>query len=85
MRCVLIYIHYKYYFTILNGSISWVRILGGDFSLEDSVYQTLDGGYILAGITKTFGAVTKFLEDFGRNLFNNPCPTCEVGAWCEYP
>ena len=29
--------------------------------------------------------VTKFLEDFGRSVFNNPCPACEVGDWCEYP
>ena len=25
-----------------------------------------------------------FLEDFGRSEFFNPCPTCEVGAWCVY-
>ena len=25
-----------------------------------------------------------FFEDFGRNEFNNPCPACEVGAWCVY-
>ncbi len=29
--------------------------------------------------------VGKFLEDFGRSQFNNPCPACEVGGWCVYP
>jgi hypothetical protein len=28
--------------------------------------------------------VTKFLEDFGRNQFNNACPACVVGNWCSY-
>jgi hypothetical protein len=28
--------------------------------------------------------VTKFLEDFGRNTFNNPCPACTEGKWCSY-
>jgi len=28
--------------------------------------------------------VTLFLEDVGRNQFNNPCPLGEVGAWCVY-
>ena len=23
--------------------------------------------------------VTKFLEDFGRNAYNNPCPECVMG------
>jgi hypothetical protein len=27
--------------------------------------------------------VNKFLEDFGRNLWNDPCPQCVVGNWCE--
>ena len=26
-----------------------------------------------------------FKEDFGRSSFNNLCPTCEVGVWCNYP
>ena len=27
----------------------------------------------------------KFLEDFGRNSSNNPCPVCVVKDWCVYP
>ena len=26
-----------------------------------------------------------FLEDFGRNPSNNPCPACAEGNWCVYP
>jgi len=29
--------------------------------------------------------VTKFLEDFGRSQYNNPCPQCVAGDWCVYP
>jgi hypothetical protein len=29
--------------------------------------------------------VTKFLEDFGRSQFFNPCPACVAGDWCVYP
>ena len=25
----------------------------------------------------------KFLEDYGRNPSNDPCPVCVVGDWCE--
>jgi hypothetical protein len=28
--------------------------------------------------------VSAFLQDFGRNQFNNTCPSCEVGDWCVY-
>ncbi len=28
--------------------------------------------------------VTKFLEDFGRNSINDPCPACVAGVWCSY-
>ena len=28
--------------------------------------------------------VTVFLEDFGRNQFNNRCPVCEVEDWRVY-
>ena len=28
--------------------------------------------------------VNKFLEDFGRSQFNNPCPVCVPGNWCVY-
>jgi hypothetical protein len=28
--------------------------------------------------------IIKFLEDFGRNDFNNPCPACEGVDWCVY-
>ena len=23
-------------------------------------------------------------EDFGRSQFNNPCPACVAGDWCQY-
>jgi hypothetical protein len=25
-----------------------------------------------------------FKLDFGRSSFNNPCPACTVGEWCNY-
>jgi hypothetical protein len=28
--------------------------------------------------------MTKFLEDFGRGQYSNPCPVCDGSAWCSY-
>ena len=28
--------------------------------------------------------VLKFIEDFLRNRWNTPCPTCDGGNWCVY-
>lgn len=40
-----------------NGDISWQKIVGGNlFDRAYSIQQTLDGGYILAGATQSFGA-----------------------------
>ena len=27
----------------------------------------------------------RFKVDFGRSPFNDPCPSCVVGEWCNYP
>ncbi len=41
----------------LNGSIQWTTTIGGTYNDKaESVIQSSDGGYVLAGYTQTFGA-----------------------------
>jgi hypothetical protein len=43
--------------TDANGDTTWVRTYGGaDYDRGNSVAQTTDGGYIIAGETESFGA-----------------------------
>jgi len=43
--------------TDLNGNLNWSRTYGGiNFDGTSSIKQTLDGGYILTGLTNSFGA-----------------------------
>jgi hypothetical protein len=43
--------------TDVNGNIIWAKTYGGtDWDWANSVQQTSDGGYILAGLTYSFGA-----------------------------
>jgi hypothetical protein len=43
---------------IIGGDITWEKIIGGsDYDCAFSVQQTMDGGYIIAGQTHSFGAV----------------------------
>jgi hypothetical protein len=43
--------------TDANGNIQWAKTYGGtDSDLAYSVQQTSDGGYIVAGLTRSFGA-----------------------------
>jgi hypothetical protein len=42
--------------TNASGNVQWAKIYGGGYELVYSVQQTLDGGYILAGGTRSFGA-----------------------------
>jgi hypothetical protein len=40
-----------------NGNLQWTKTIGGpDFELGSSLIQTSDGGYAIAGYTKSFGA-----------------------------
>jgi len=40
-----------------NGNVSWQKTYGGrDYDFADSIQQTSDGGYIVAGSTQSFGA-----------------------------
>ncbi len=40
-----------------NGNVEWQKAYGGDYDEEAySIQQTADGGYIVAGYTKTFGS-----------------------------
>lgn len=42
-----------------SGNIEWQRTYGGTSDVEESgnvIHQTIDGGYILAGCTRSFGA-----------------------------
>ena len=42
--------------TDAKGNIEWIRTFGGsDYDVARSVWQTSDGGYIIAGYTKSFG------------------------------
>ncbi len=43
--------------TYANGNVQWAKTYGGiDFDFAYSVQQTSDGGYIVAGDTRSFGA-----------------------------
>ena len=47
-----------------DGTVEWEKIYGGDDSDEvDSIQQTSDGGYIVAGTTRSFGAGSKNIMD----------------------
>ncbi|HLG34923.1 MAG TPA: T9SS type A sorting domain-containing protein [Bacteroidia bacterium] len=39
-----------------NGDTLWTRIYGGNYDLVVSVHQTSDNGFIIGGITESFGA-----------------------------
>jgi hypothetical protein len=43
--------------TDANGNVQWAKTYGGtDYEFASSIQQTSDGGYILAGLTSSFGA-----------------------------
>jgi hypothetical protein len=43
--------------TDASGNLQWAKTFGGaDYDRANSVQQTTDGGYILAGVTSSFGA-----------------------------
>ena len=44
----------------------------------------LPNGDVDCNVNVDANDVNKFLEDFARNQFFNPCPACVVGHWCEY-
>ena len=58
------------FFILLFFTIPVMAICEGDFDCDGDV----DGG-----------DVEKFLEDFGRSTYINPCPLCDGSAWCTYP
>ncbi|HPU44096.1 MAG TPA: hypothetical protein PLS98_07770, partial [Dictyoglomaceae bacterium] len=40
-----------------DGSLDWYKTYGGsNYDAANSIQQTVDGGYIVAGITDSFGA-----------------------------
>ncbi len=40
-----------------DGSLAWQKTYGGNgYDAASSIQQTTDGGYIVAGVTKSFGA-----------------------------
>ncbi len=57
-----------------TGAIEWSRVVGGGaYDYGNSVVQTTDGGYAVAGETESFGAGNRdlFLVKFGRD--GNSC------------
>ncbi|HUV03315.1 MAG TPA: right-handed parallel beta-helix repeat-containing protein [Desulfobacteria bacterium] len=55
--------------TAANGTEEWTRTFGGSYSFEggDSVQQTTDGGYIIAGSTVDFSGVYMMLLKVAAN------------------
>ena len=64
-----------------SGDVDWERTYGGiDRDGISSIQETSDGGYIVSGSTKSFGA---FLGEFDLWLLKlshdgNICPSCEI-------
>ena len=62
-----------------DGSVAWQNTYGGlDEDLANSVQQTSDGGYIVAGRTKSFGAGN---EDFWVLKLNSDGSLTGPNAW----
>jgi hypothetical protein len=49
--------HFYFLKTDTNGTLMWTKTFGGPgYDISYSVQQTTDGGYVIAGSTKSFGA-----------------------------
>jgi hypothetical protein len=48
-----------------SSNLSWIKTIGGDsVDRTNSIKQTLDGGYIMGGITRSYGTVNSTLDGY---------------------
>ncbi|MDB5225879.1 MAG: type sorting protein [Bacteroidota bacterium] len=80
-----------------NGNIEWQKTIGGDkFEFADNIQQTKDGGYIIAGISKSGISGNKTepnigvedgwlvkLDSFGNIQWQHTVGTDNLDAWTD--
>ncbi len=64
-----------------TGNVSWTRTVGGSGNeWGNSIVQTTDGGYVVAGSTNSYGAGSYDVYIIKLDSLGNACATCNPGS-----